>query len=228
MSANPYKAFVGEDSLFKNHYQGISIWYRPRLKPKLSVWGLKEDGIVHPKKALRRYNSTDSTAGTSIVRPREGCGCALNNTDWGTTHTAASCTSAHPPCLNQRAAANFISKFSGLQLRRKQKRTEEEKLQRWQDEEVQALLEMVTSEWTNGRTAAKRTRLDTVTSRTQAEKRCMKSWKILSKVKDYNSQTDRLLKHCTLQHQPDLTSFPRRLRCGGNTNTHILPGILLT
>lgn len=32
----------------------------------------------------------------------------------------------------------------------------------------------------------------------------------------------------TLQYQPDLNSLPRRLRCSGNTNTHILPGNLLT
>lgn len=73
--------------------------------------------------------------------------------------------SAHPPCLNQHAAANFISNFSELLLR---KRTEE-KLQRWHDEEVQALFELATPEWTNGRIAAK------LKCKTQAEKRCMKS-----------------------------------------------------
>lgn len=107
-------------SLFNDPYSGISIWSL-RLKPKLSVWGLNKDGLAHPKTVLRRYKSTDSTAGTSIIHPRDGWGCALKTLTGG-RHTAAFCTCARPLCLSQRAAANIISNFSELQLG---KRTEE-------------------------------------------------------------------------------------------------------
>lgn len=109
---------------------GPESWYWPRLKPKLSAWALKEDGIAHPTTGLRRYASSDSTAGTSPMRPRDGWVCALKTLTGG-KRAAAFCTCARPPCLSQHAAANVTSNFSELQLR---KRKEDKKLERWRAE----------------------------------------------------------------------------------------------
>lgn len=58
------------------------------------------------------------------------------------------------------------------------------------------------------------------------KKRCMKKLKNLKRGEGTQQSEGSTAE--TLQHQPDLNSLPRRLRCSGNTNTHILPGHFLT